>query len=417
MAKADIARRDRLREFLELVTTEMGRSERREALATYLRGLLLAGEKKNIKAVAHRLAENPREVEACRQRMQQAVVVANWNEDEIFGRICAEMRRRVSSIEALVIDDTGFAKKGRMSPCVHRQYSGTLGRIDNCQVAVSLHIASDEAGACIGMRLFMPETWAEDTERRRRAGIPSELKHRTKWQLALDMIDARADWGLDDLVVLADAGYGDVREFRLGLVEREREYVVGIRSTTTVWARGRLPESPVQRQARRREGAPGRPRTGWQRDLTPETVKALAADLPASKWHHYVWKNGHGGEREGRFAALRVRHAYRAGSGKPPGDEQWLLIQWNEEDDEPSHYWFSNLPDDESVGRLVYLAKLRWRIERDYQEMKGELGLDHFEGRTWSGFHHHCAMVAAAHAFLALERALFPPGLDLAAGL
>ena len=417
MAKADIGRRERLREFLELVTTGMGRLERRQALGAYLRGLLLAGERKNIKAVAQRIAEAPEDAEAYRQRMQQAVVVAQWDEDEVFERIYKEIRRRLSSVEALVIDDTGFAKKGRMSPCVQRQYSGTLGRVDNCQVAVSLHVAGDDIGACIGMRLFMPEAWADDEDRRKRAGIPEELEHRKKWEMALDMIDARAEWGLEGLVVLADAGYGECREFRRALDERELSYIVGIKSTVTVWTDGRLPESPEARRKKRPKGTPGPKITKWQRDLVPESVKEVAASLPAKQWDTYVWSNAEGTEREGRFAALRVRHAYRAGSGTPPGDEQWLLIQWNKDDDEPSHYWLSSLPAEEDVGRLVYLAKLRWRIERDYQELKGELGLDHFEGRTWNGFHHHCAIVAAAHAFLALERALFPPALDLAAGL
>ena len=233
------------------------------------------------------------------------------------------------------------------------------------------------------------------------------------------MLDARAEWGLGGKVVLADSGYGNNREFRLGLGERDYKYVVGVNNDTAVWTDGRLPLSPEARLKTRKPGR-GRKPTGWGRDLKPESVKEVAHRADADDWDWYVWKNGeHEGakERSGRFCAKRVRHAYRASVGHPPGDEQWLLIQWNGEDDEPSNYWLSTLPPTEAVERLVYLAKLRWRVERDYQDMKGQLGLDHFEGRTWSGFHHHCALVAAAHAFLAIEQALFPPLQDLDACL
>jgi SRSO17 transposase len=266
------------------------------------------------------------------------------------------------------------------------------------------------------MRLFLPESWDADEVRRSKSRIPDDVHHREKLKIVLDMLDERAQWGLADKVVLADAAYGDCRQFRFGLDERGFQYVVSISSTTTVWADGRLPTSPEQRRQQKAKKL-GRPVTAWGRDLEPETVKQVALQASEDQWQVYTWKNGDGEQREGRFLAKRVRHAYRACNGVEPGNEQWLLIQWNEDHDEPSHYWLSTLPSEESVGRLIYLAKLRWRIERDYQEMKGELGLDHFEGRTWSGFHHHCALVAAAHAFLALERALFPPVEAHAAGI
>lgn len=417
MAARDLRRQARLAEFIESVTTGMGREERREALGSYLRALLMSGERKNIQALALRIAKKPRDAEAHRQRMQQAVVVAKWDEQETYRRICSRVLGAVPEVEALVFDDTGFPKKGPWSPGVQRQYSGTLGRVDNCQVAVSLHVATDIFSACIGMRLFLPESWEGDELRRKRAGIPEDVHHLEKWRLALGMLDERKEWGLDGKIVLADSGYGDCREFRLGLEDRGFEYVVGISSTVKVWADGRLPASPEQR---RRAKGPGRgpPITTWGRDLQAETVRAVALRAVDDEWTEYSWRNGEDGrEREGRFLAKRVRHAHRVAHGTAPGNEQWLLIQWNGDQDEPSNYWLSNLPPSELIGRLVYLAKLRWRVERDYQDMKGQLGLDHFEGRTWSGFHHHCALVAAAHAFLAIEKALFPPGEDLLAGL
>jgi SRSO17 transposase len=409
MAREDLARLDRLQTYLREMTEGMGRRERLEALTDYLRGLMLDGERKSLQPMAARLVTDDGDAEACRQRMQQAVVVASWDERELYRRLCAKVVEGIEDLDALVIDDTGFVKKGRYSPGVQRQYSGTLGRTDNCQVAVSLHLASPTAGACIGMRLFLPEAWDDDEERRRRAKIPSDVRHREKWRLALELLDERREWGLPDVCVLADSGYGDARGFRGGLRQRGFTYVVGVNGKTSVWAHGRLPLSPEQRRARQRGKKRGHPISAWARDLKPQQMKDVVAELPDDAWSEYEWTNGDGRTRSGVFTAMRIRTAHRACAGTPPGDPQWMLVQPSE-CEEKHKYWLSTLPEDEDPGRLIYLAKLRWRIERDYQEMKGELGLDHFEGRTWSGFHHHCALVAAAHAFIALERALFPPG-------
>ena len=414
MAKEDLKRLERLQCYLDEVTDGMGRRERREALSDYLRGLLLSGERKSLQPMAARVSSKEGDAEACRQRMQQAVVVAKWDEREVYRRICARFVEGIDDLEALVFDDTGFPKKGRMSPGVQRQYSGTLGRTDNCQVAVSLHLASPTAGACIGMRLFLPESWEKDEERRRRAQIPKEVQHQEKWRIALELLDERKCWEIPQRCILADSGYGDCRGFRAGLEERGYSYVVGVSAKTSVFAHGRLPKSPRERRAEQHGKPAGRPVTAWGRDVRPQQVQEVAGELPESAWDEYEWTNGNDELRTGHFTALRIRTAHRASNGEPPGALQWLLVQ-RDDDGKPFKYWLSNLPEDEDPGRLIYLAKLRWRIERDYQEMKGELGLDHFEGRTWPGFHHHCALVAAAHAFIALERALFPPGTpDLA---
>jgi SRSO17 transposase len=404
MAKADLGRARRLNEYLDDITADLGRVERRAALTDYAQALLLPGERKSVRPLAERIASAPERVEGDRQRLQQAVAVAHWDEETVYRRICRKFLAMVPDVDAVVIDDTGFPKKGKHSPCVQRQYSGTLGRVDNCQVAVSVHLASDVAGACIGMRLFVPESWATDAKARKKTHIPDEIEHQQKWKIALEMLERRQNWGLEDKVVLADSGFGECVEFRNRLQEQGHLYVVAVSEKTTVWSGGRLPTPPAERV----RGRGGRRFTRWSRDLYPETVHDVAQAAGAEEWQQYEWTNGNGEAREGVFMAKRIRHAFRAVNGLPPGDEQWLLVQQDSQG-QPWKFWLSNLPPDEDVGRLVYLAKLRWRIERDYQEMKGELGLDHFEGRTWHGFHHHCALVAAAHAFLALERALFPP--------
>lgn len=398
---------ERLEEFFHYCLEGLGRAERRAALANYLRALLLNGERKAVQSMARNLCSDDDEVEAMRQRLQQAVVVADWDERELFRRVAIRVEAELPGVEAFVIDDTGFPKKGRHSVGVQRQYSGTLGRIDNCQVASSLHLASDDGGACIGMRLALPQCWADDSERRVEVGIPDEIVHRTKIQLALDMLDDALAWGLEPLPVIADAGYGDAVAFRQGLAERGLEYVVRVTGTAVVWPPGTCPSPPAPKP----KGMRGRRRTKWVAPdgVEPVSIAELAESLPSQRFRTVTWRQGTRGPQRRRFAVCRVRIAHRHGAGQPPGEEQWLLCAWSFKENKPTAFYLSNLPANTSLKRLVYLAKLRWRIERDYQEMKSELGLDHFEGRTWRGFHHHIALVAAAHAFLTLTRALFPP--------
>ena len=385
---------------------DLGRRERVEALTRYLYGLLLEGERKSIEPVAMRLVSDPAEAEAMRQRIQQAVSVAEWDEAIVFERIARAAMKRLPGVDAWVLDDTGFPKKGYKSVGVQRQYSGTLGRIDNCQVATSLHLASEQGGVCIGMRLYLPSEWAGDDKRRQKAGIPTDVPFEEKWKIGVRLIDQARQWGIPDRIVVADAGYGDATEFRAALVARGLEYIVGVTGTAVAWPPGVMPKAPVPRP----KGAPGRSRTRWVADdERPSSMNEIAAALPPQRFRKVTWREGTRGAQSSRFAAIRIRTARRHTRGKPPGDELWLLCEWPRGQKAPSKLYLSNLPARTSLKRLVYLAKLRWRIERDYQEMKGELGLDHFEGRSWRGFHHHVACVAAAHAFLALERVVFPP--------
>jgi SRSO17 transposase len=253
--------------------------------------------------------------------------------------------------------------------------------------------------------LFLPEVWANDAARRAKAGVPEEYAFRAKWEISLAQIDRALAWGVRKHVVLADAGYGDNGDYRAALSSRGLAYVVGVTGTATVWPPGSRP------QVRQRDaGSPGRPRTRYRDDKHPPlNLRALA---PTLDFHTVTWRQGSRGLQRSRFAAARVRTAHRHGNGEPPGDEQWLLCQWPADQDSPTKYYFSNLPPGTTLKTLVRLAKLRWRVERDYQEMKNEVGLDHFEGRSWRGFHHHAALCAAAHGVLALRRALFPPEED-----
>jgi SRSO17 transposase len=393
---------EELREYLDSMVEGMGRPERRSAMATYVTGLLLDGERKSIQPMAARLVDDESEAEAMRQRLQECVVISGWSNAEMCRRLATRFEREFPGLEAFVIDDTGFPKKGEHSVGVARQYSGTLGRVDNCQVAVSLHLAGESGSGCIGMRLYLPEAWASDRARRKKAGIPEEVKFEEKWRLALSELDRAIAGGVRRHVVLADAGYGDCREFRDGLLERRLPYVVGIKGEISVWPPGSAPAIRA-----RQPGSRGPLSTRHYDNAHPPTlVNALAKTL---KYRSVSWREGSRGWQSSRFAAVRIQTAHRHMNGRPPGAEEWLLCQWPDGENEPTKFWFSNLPEDTSTRTLVRLAKLRWRVERDYQEMKQELGLDHFEGRTWRGFHHHATLCALAHGFLALRRALSPP--------
>jgi SRSO17 transposase len=406
MNRREIERLDRdLSGFIESMIADMGRPERRRAMKWYIVGLLLDGERKSIEPMAARLVDSASEIEAMRQRLQQAVSVSTWGDEEMFRRVARKLDGELPGVEAMVVDDTVFPKKGPHSVGVQRQYSGTLGRIDNCQVAVSLHLAGEAGSGCIGMRLFLPEAWANDAARRAKVGVPDGTSFEHKWQIALVQIDNALRWGVRKHVVLADAGYGDCSEFRQGLIERGLHYIVGVQSGHCVWPPGVEPTPPTD------DGGPGRPRTYWTASADPVRIEELACSIPYEQYRTVTWREGSKGIQRSRFVALRVCPAenYRRGKAKPPQATHWLLCQWPTDKDSPAKFWLSNLPETTSLVSLVRFAKLRWRVERDYQELKQEIGLDHFEGRSWRGFHHHATLCAVAHAFLALQRALFPP--------
>jgi SRSO17 transposase len=415
MRATEIRRLDReLGDYLDSMTADMGRPERREAMAAYLTGLLLDGERKSIQPMAARLVDDASEIEAMRQRLQQCVTISTWSDEEMFRRLAMKLERELPAVEALVIDDTGFPKKGKRSVGVARQYSGTLGRVDNCQVAASLHLAGEAGSGCIGMRLFLPEAWANDQPRRESVGVPQDVTFQRKWEIALGQLDDAIRWGVRKHTVLADAGYGDIPEFRGALGTRGLRYVVGVNGTQLLWPPGSAPERTLVREP----SGPGRRR--WVDPAHPPiSIAKFSKEQGHGAFRKVSWRDGSRGRQLSHFAAWRVYLAEHHGDGAPPSEPVWVVVQWPPDEDEPTKYWISDLPASTSLVALVRLAKLRWRVERDYQELKQEIGLDHWEGRTWRGFHHHVALCAVAHGFLALQRALFPPeegALDAAAG-
>jgi SRSO17 transposase len=278
---------------------------------------------------------------------------------------------------------------------VTRQYCGQLGKQDNCQVAVTLSLANHEASLPIAYRLYLPEDWAKDQARRDKAKIPQTIGFQTKPEIALEQIKAARTIGLPQGVVLMDAGYGNDTRLRTEITALGMSYVAGIGPNTSVWPPGAAPVLPQTRSGR------GRPQRRLQRDREhqPITVKALALSLPEEAWQTITWREGSAEWLASRFARQRVRPAHRDTALSEPRAEEWLLIEWPADETAPTKYWFATLPEDIAFDRLVDLAKLRWRIERDYQELKQELGLGDYEGRGWRGFHHHATLCIAAYGF------------------
>jgi SRSO17 transposase len=343
--------RKRLEQFLVDLLDTVGRSERRQWASVYVRGLLLDGERKSIEPMADRLPEGNV------QAMQQLVGQSPWAWDPVWERLGRRMTAELEPDPVWVVDDTGFPKKGKRSVGVERQYSGTLGKTANCQVAVSLHHVGEQGSSVLGWRLYLPESWARDEKRRKAAGVPEEVVFRTKWQLALDMIDRVRSWGLPDRVVVADGGYGEATDFREALESRGLRY---------------------QRPSNAREVA-----------------------LKAKRWKDVRWREGSKGWLRSRFMAMRVQPSHGFVDGQPPRKEVWLLVEWPETENEPTRYFLCDLSPNYTLRRLVRLAKSRWKIEQDYQQLKEELGLDHYEGRreiqylifTWTGVCAFCGQM------------------------
>ena len=383
-----------------------GHEDRQTPLKNYCKGLLLSGERKSIEPMAARLS--PHNVQAMRQSLHHLVAKAPWSDEAVLDQVRQQVlpaMQKHGSVVAWVVDDTGFPKKGRHSVGVTRQYCGQVGKQDNCRVAVSLSVATWNSSLPIAYDLYLPRDWAEDSRRRKKAEVPKEIAFQTKPEIALDQIRAAVAANLDRGVVLADAAYGINTEFRDGLTALELQYVAGVQSSMTVWEPGQQPLPAKPR------GKTGRPPRLLQRsaDHQPVSVKQLALSLPSTAFKQVTWREGTDRKLRSRFAAVRVRPAHRDYEKAEPAAEQWLLIEWPRGEKEPTKYWVSTLPPTTKLKDLVKMAKHRWIIERDYQELKQELGLGHFEGRNWRGFHHHATLCIAAYGFLVIERNLFSP--------
>jgi SRSO17 transposase len=383
-----------------------GHADRAMPLKMYCAGLLLPGERKSVEPMAARLA--PENVRRMHQSLHHMVADAPWSDEAVLAQVrsyaLTAMRQR-GPVEAWIVDDTGFPKKGTHSVGVARQYCGQVGKQENCRVAVSLSASTNEASLPIAWRLYLPQEWAEDQARRKQAGVPKEIKLETKPAIALQQIRAAVEQGVPRAPVLADAAYGTDTQFREAMSKLGLPYVVGIMSSVSVWKPG---EAPLPKRERKATGRPTK-LLRRDRDHQPMAVKELAHRLPASAWKTVIWRQGTKQSLRSRFAALRIRPAHRDYWRSEPHPEEWLLIEWPCGEAEPTKYWLSTLPADRKLSDLVRLAKQRWIIERDYQELKQELGLGHFEGRGWRGFHHHATLCIAAYGFLVAERSRFSP--------
>lgn len=392
--------------YVERLAGVLGHADRAAPLKAYCMGLILPGERKSIEPIAARV--QPGRVQAAHQSLHHFVAKADWSDDALLAVVRAEVLpelERHNPIRAWIIDDTSFPKKGRHSVGVARQYCGQRGKQDNCQIAVTLSVTNAHASLPIACRLYLPEVWAKDPERRAKAGVPDELAFQTKPEIALDHIHSALAAGVSPGMVLADAGYGVDTAFRTALTELGLAYVVGIQSSTSLWPPGSAPLPPKAWSGR------GRPPSRVRRDPDHQPLSALdlAKRLPARAWQDVSWREGTNARLASRLAAVRVRPAHRDHLRHEPRPEEWLLIEWPEGEHEPTKYWLSTLPPDTALTELVDGAKLRWRIERDYQELKQEIGLGHYEGRGWRGFHHHAALCIAAYGFLVSERGRLPP--------
>ena len=393
---------DRFEAYVEALSSVFGHSDRTRPLHDYCSGLLLPGERKSVEPMAALVA--PDRVSAKHQSLLHFVGQAGWSDAKVLAKVrelVLPALEQGGGIEAWIVDDSGFPKKGMHSVGVARQYCGRLGKPDNCQVAVTLSVANHAASLPVAHRLYLPEAWAEDMARRTKAGVPDAVTFKTKPEIALDQIHTALADGIAPGVVLADAAYGCNGVFRAGLTEVGLAYAVAIQSNASVWPADvePLPAKPWSGH--------GRPPSRLQRGPghAPVSVKDLAMSQP-SAFVTLTWREGSNTPLTSRFAALRVRPAARRATLRPV---EWLLVEWPDGEPEPTGYWLSTLPQDISVEALVDLAKLRWRIERDYQELKSELGLAHYEGRGWRGFHHHATLTIAAYGFLIRERAAVPP--------
>jgi SRSO17 transposase len=397
------AARERLEEFAAEMFAPLARSDQRAKGQTYVRGLLLDGRRKSMQPMAERLGVD-------HQGLQQFVSSSTWAVEPVRERLA---RRAVTVIDpdAWVVDDTGFVKDGTASPGVARQYSGTLGKVANCQIGVSVHAVTDTASCPLDWRLFLPESWddaaaatpeaaAAIAARRARAGLPDSARHHAKWRLALEMLDELAGWGLRPAVVVADAGYGNNADFRAGITARGGRYVVAVDGDLTAHREAAVP------QLRPYSGRGRRPRPRYRTRPIGLRQHVLAAGRDATV--PLTWREGSRGALTSHFLALRVRPAGRKPTARLADDGSlplaWLLAEWPPEAAEPTDYWLSDLPETTPLPELVRLAKIRWRIEHDYRELKTGLGLDHFEGRTFAGWHRHVTLVTAAQLFLTLLR-------------
>jgi SRSO17 transposase len=381
------------------LSSVIGHADRAGPLRDYCTGLVLPGERKSVEPMAARTA--PARTAAQHQSLLHFVGIAAWSDEKVLAKVRETVLpaiEKAGPIEAWIIDDTSFPKQGKHSVGVHHQYCGQLGKQANCQVTVSLSIANHGASLPVAYRLYLPEAWAKDRARRNKAGVPKGITFMTKPQIALEQIRWACEAGLPRGVGLMDTAYGNDSRLRAGMTALGVSYVAGILPNTLMWRSGSGP---------RRQGKPLN-NTGRRDEPDLIAAREVALGLPQRAWRTVRWREGSVDWLASRFARVRIR----VGHNKLIPEKlqpEWLLIEWPEGEAAPTKYWLSTLPATVSFRRLVDFAKLRWRIERDYQELKQEVGLGHYEGRGWRGFHHHATLCIAAYGFLIAEQATIPP--------
>ena len=388
----------RFERYAEKMIEALGHADRATPARWYLRGLMLPGQRKSVEPMAARV--HPQNVESAHQSMHHLVADAEWSDTALLATVAQEALPALSQEGQApcfwVIDDTSYRKWGKHSVGVARQYCGHLGKTENCQVAVSFTLATAQGSLPLDYRLYLPQEWTRNKKRCAAAGVPKAVGFATKGEIARTQIEQALVAGIPRGPVLMDAAYGDEAHMRDWLNARELAYAVGVRPATTVWSGAHQPAPAPRKRSR------GRPRTRVRRTTRhqPISVLDLARALPAADWRTIEWREGTNAPLASRFARVRVC----AAQGGRARAEEWLLIEWPRGETEPTHYFLSNLPETVSLEDLVATTKMRWRIERDYLELKQELGLGHYEGRNWRGFHHHASLCIAAYGFLMLER-------------
>lgn len=400
-ADAPVAVKERLEAFAgEVLAAAMNRPVQRVNGGLYLRALLEQGARKSLEPMVERLAGD-----ADYQSMQQFVADSPWDPAMVVRAVAERVAPQID-VEAWVLDDTGFPKDGKDSPGVKRQYSGTLGKTGNCQIGVSVHAVGGRGTVPLGWALYLPQDWCADGRRRRKAKIPAEVEFKTKPQLGVELVQRAAGWGVPKAPVLGDHAYGENTWLRDRLDQAGCEYVLSVGPTTKVFAQGTVFAVPTKKETHR-------PPTQLHPDREAEPIGELIRRLRSDGVQTVIFRDGRDGEAvtsQFIFARIHAAHGWRQDQRKwregaqVPPREEWLIAEWPDGHDEPTDYWISNLPADTEPERLARLARMRWKMELDYKQLKGELGLDHYEGRSWLGWYHHTALVSAAHGFLTLER-------------
>jgi SRSO17 transposase len=387
----DLEAEGRLRSFFDEIGAVLGNGKQRASFAMYAMGLLGDGDRKSVEPIAARACADPDKIDALHQRLLHFLVDANWSDREVRRTAARHAVGVITERDPIVswpIDDTGFLKQGKHSVGVQRQYTGSAGKVANCQCGVSLTLATARVHVPVDFELYLPRSWTDDPDRRAEARIPDDIKFKTKPELALDMIDRALADGLPRGVVLADSAFGDSSDFREELRCRGLDYAVGIKSPTKVW----LNDGPDAHLGK------------------AVSVATLARRIDRKQYRRVTWRDGTRRQLSSHFAMRRVISAKKDGWDPAEREDVWLLIEWPEDEPEPTKYFLTTMAPNITKKQLVRMVKERYRTEQVYQECKGELGLDHYEGRRFSGWHHHVSVALCCYAFVVAERGrLFPP--------